>query len=194
MNNKAKPLFIITVAYFLIAFVNITFALTAAVCMALPFILLYRTRRKTWCRGICPRADLLTKLRPLNIGFKQPRWLNNGKTAKIMLFYFGINLFFITMSTVMVGLDRILPIDRVRLLIAFQLPWELPQLFSIEGLPAPLYHLSYRFYSLMLTSTLLGTILAVLFKPRTWCAICPINSISSNMLSSIKAKEIIRNE
>ncbi|MBI9108572.1 MAG: 4Fe-4S binding protein [Spirochaetales bacterium] len=194
MNNKAIPIFLITLAYFLLPFVNILFALTAIACMALPFIILRITRKKTWCRGLCPRADFFTKLRPANIGFRQPKWFNLKKIAIIMLYYFGINIFFITMSTIMVGLGRINPIDRIRLLIMFQLPWELPQLFTIAAIPAPLLHLSYRFYSLMLTSTLLGSILAVLFKPKTWCAVCPINSISEGMLSSMKRKEIITNE
>jgi hypothetical protein len=190
MNNKTISLFLITLAYFVLPFVNILFALTAIACMAIPFILLHKTKKKTWCRGLCPRADFLTKLRPLNIGFKQPKWFNPKKLAKIMLFYFTINLFFITMSTIMVGLGRINPIDRIRLLIMFQLPWKLPQLINLSSLPGPLVHLCYRFYSLMLTSTLLGSLLAILFKPRTWCGICPINSISNNLLKSLKAKEI----
>ena len=194
MNNKTLPLFVITITYFLLPLINILFALTAVACMALPFIILKNTKQKTWCRGLCPRADLLTKLRPFNLGLRQPKWFNPKKIAKIMLYYFAINLFFILMSTIMVSIGRITPIDKVRLLIAFQLPWGIPELFPIESLPAPLLHLSYRIYSLMLTSTLLGTLLAILFKPRTWCAICPVNSISNSMLLSIKSKEIISNE
>ena len=37
---------------------------------------------------------------------------------------------------------------------------------------------SFGFYSLMLTSLLLGLIVMVLYKPRTWCAFCPMGTMT----------------
>ena len=128
-------------------------------------------------------------LKILNIGFKTPKRLTGMKMRRNLLIYFGVNLFFITMSTIMVSIGRLEAIDKIRLLIVFQLPFGLPQIFPAADLPAPVIHLAYRFYSLMLTSTILGVILAVLFKPRTWCSVCPINTISSNLLKKILQTE-----
>ena len=37
---------------------------------------------------------------------------------------------------------------------------------------------AFGFYSLMLTSALIGLILMVLFKPRTWCSFCPMGTMT----------------
>ncbi len=186
MSRKLKPLFIITILYFILPMINIYLALTAAGCILIPFLLLKRSGRNIWCAYACPRANSLSRLRFLNIGFKTPEWLKGKSMRNNMLIYFGINFSFIALSTIMVSAGRINPIDKIRLLIIFQLPFSLPQLFPPETPAAPVLHLAYRFYSFMLTSTLLGIILAILFKPRTWCAICPVNSISIKMLNNRK--------
>ena len=40
---------------------------------------------------------------------------------------------------------------------------------------------SFGFYSLMLTSLLLGLIVMVLYKPRTWCAFCPMGTMTQSI-------------
>ena len=40
---------------------------------------------------------------------------------------------------------------------------------------------SFGFYSLMLTSLLLGVIVMVLYKPRTWCAFCPMGTMTQGI-------------
>lgn len=37
---------------------------------------------------------------------------------------------------------------------------------------------SFGFYSLMLTSILIGLIVMIFFKPRTWCAFCPMATMT----------------
>lgn len=69
--------------------------------------------------------------------------------------YFCINILFILMSTLMVAQGTIEAIDNVRFLIVFQIPWSLPQLWIIEGVPEVIIHLSYRLYSIMFTSTVM---------------------------------------
>ncbi len=182
---KYRLFFIFTVLYFILPMMNILFAYAAVGCMVFPFILLRLNNRKSWCSGICPRANFLSGIRFLSIGIKAPAWLVGKKMRRNLLFYFGLNLLFVTMSTIMVSIGRVDPVDKIRLLIVFQLHFGLPQAFPMETLPGAVVHLAYRFYSIMLTSTLIGIILAVLFKPRTWCTICPINSISSRMLERV---------
>ena len=47
---------------------------------------------------------------------------------------------------------------------------------------------SFGFYSLMLTSPLLGLIVMVLYKPRTWCAFCPMGTMTQG-ICKLKNKE-----
>ena len=37
---------------------------------------------------------------------------------------------------------------------------------------------AFGFYSVMLTSTVLGMITMVLFKPRSWCVYCPMGTMT----------------
>ena len=41
--------------------------------------------------------------------------------------------------------------------------------------------LFFGFYSLMLTSLLLGLIVMVFYKPRTWCAFCPMGTMTQGI-------------
>jgi len=181
-NNKRIPLYIITTAYFILGIINITFAFFALSCMVIPFFLLYRNKEKSWCKKYCPRADYLNLFRVFKTGFKIPRWLTSEKMKKMVFQYFCMNLLFIAMSTFMVRSGNILPIDNIRFLIVFESPWKFPQLWNPAEFSDVITHLSYRLYSIMFSSTVIGTILAILYKPRTWCAVCPVNTLSSTIL------------
>ncbi|QEN08095.1 hypothetical protein EXM22_08890 [Oceanispirochaeta crateris] len=174
-----------TVFYFLAGFVNIHFAGLALLCMGTPFVLLVRNKKNLWCRGICPRRDYFSLFKFMNVGLKVPRWLVSFKMKNILFTYFCFNLMLIGLSTVFVSQGQMSPIDRVRLFIFFQIPLEMPQLFSFQTVNPVFLHLSYRFYSLMLSSVILGTILAVLFKPATWCVICPVNTLSQRYIDHL---------
>ena len=82
------------------------------------------------------------------------------------------------MSTIIVGLGRVEAMDLLRFLIAFPIPFDMPQLIIIN-LPDFIIHFSYRVYSIMLTSVVIGSILGIIYKPRTWCSICPISTLTS---------------
>ena len=64
----------------------------------------------------------------------------------------------------------------VTLLWTFKLPWH----WAYHG---TLFHpgvaqFAFGFYSVMLTSTVLGLITMVLFKPRSWCVYCPMGTMT----------------
>ena len=173
-------LFLVTLLYFSLGFVSILFGFLAFLCMAIPFVLLARYNKKVWCSTYCPRASLLVKT-----GTKQktriiPREFSNGTLKKAMLWYFGLNLLFITGSTIQVGMGNMPSMQYIRLFIAIPLV-PLPQLVTVEAPPA-LLHLSYRLYSMMLSSTILGLALSRLYRPRLWCAICPVGTLSNGLL------------
>lgn len=181
-NNRHLYLFVLS--YFILGLVNIHFALLGLICMSIPLILVFKTRKKTWCQGYCPRASLLKKTGKSKIACSRPSplFFTKGKMKWLMLLYFGISLSLIIYSTIRVALSGNLPNEILKLFIVIPLPFEVPQLFSISGIAPWLTHLAYRFYSMMLTTTLLGTALSLIFKPRTWCTICPIATISGEVV------------
>lgn len=176
-------LFIIPLVFFGLGFVSILSSLSAFACMSLPFILLAKNREKTWCRSYCPRASLLQLTgRKGNRMRKVPRQFTNGNLRNIMLWYFGLNLLFITGSTVRIALGLMESMAFVRLFIFIPL-FPLPQLLDIAA-PPFLIHLSYRLYSMMLSSTILGVVFALVWRNRLWCAVCPVGNLSNKMLGT----------
>ncbi|MCX7842086.1 MAG: hypothetical protein N2489_03320 [Clostridia bacterium] len=181
-------LYVLTTVFFAMGFINIAFAWLGFVCMITPFVLLARDKRKTWCQGYCPRASLfgvLLRSRSLT-GKPAPAWLSKGKGKWFMLGYFIFNLFVIIISTIMVSSGIRPPSDRVGFANAIQLPWEIPQLLNLGPLPDWASHLSFMMYSMMFTTTVLGLIFGWLFKPRTWCTVCPVNTMSDLLLRNKK--------
>jgi len=183
--KKKRNLYLITLSFFLLGLININLAWFGLLCFTLPFYLLFRDNSKTWCKKYCPRADLFcfafdnkkNKKRELH------KWFKGRKLKKVVLGYFALNLFVIIMSTSMVALFDEPAVEKVRFLIAFEIPWNLPQLIVLSNIPQWVIHFSYRIYSMMLTSTVIGLWLGYLYKSRTWCLICPVNTLSDIKLS-----------
>ncbi len=186
-ENKKQPqglfpgLFLVTLLYFSLGFVSILLGLLAVVCMTIPFVLLARYKKKLWCSTYCPRASLLLQTGTTRKKRSIPRQFSNGTLKKVMLWYFGLNLLFITGSTIQVAMGNMASMEYIRLFIAIPLV-PLPQLITVEA-PSALMHLSYRLYSMMLSSTILGIVLSRLYRPRIWCAICPVGTLSNGVLS-----------
>lgn len=183
-----KYLFIVTVMFFALGFFNMIFAWLGFLCLILPFILLAKNKKKTWCQDYCPRANLfgvLFRNRSLT-GKAGPNWLVRGKAKWFVLVYFVFNLFVLTMSTIMVTVGKLEPVEKVRFLIAFKLPWNIPQFLNLGSFPDWAVHLSFRIYSMMFTTTVLGLLLAWIFRPRTWCTVCPVNTVSQLVLNKSK--------
>ena len=58
---------------------------------------------------------------------------------------------------------------------------------AAPNIPAWVAQFSFGFYSLMLTSTLIGLIVMALYKPRSWCAFCPMGTMTQT-ICKIKAR------
>lgn len=185
-----KRLYLITILFFAFGLFNIIFAWAGLICFILPFIILYKDKKKTWCQSYCPRASLLNKANgKKKISKPTPAFLRSKKFKDFVLIYFAINLFFALMSTIMVVLGNISAIDKIRLFILFQLPWQIPQMISLPGVESWWIHAAFRVYSIMLSSTLIGLILGYIYKPRTWCAICPVGTLSDRVLMANKESD-----
>lgn len=72
----------------------------------------------------------------------------------------------------------------VTLLWSFKLPWQ----FAYNGVVNPwIAQFAFGFYSIMLSSTILGLITMIFFKPRTWCVYCPMGTMTQ-LICKLKAK------
>lgn len=187
-NNKY--LFLITILYFALGFINIHLALLGFICMILPLALLFRNKRKTWCQGYCPRASLFSSCgKRIGLSRKTPDFFVKGSMKWIMLAYFCYSLFSIILSTVKVALNKMQASETVRFLSFIPVKRHLPQLFEAKNVLPWITQLSYGFYSMMFTTTILGLILALVYKPRTWCTICPISTVSGLYLNKTKKSD-----
>ena len=66
--------------------------------------------------------------------------------------------------------------ETVTLLWTFRLPW---QWAYTDGLATPwAAQFAFGFYSVMLTSTVLGILTMAMFKPRSWCVYCPMGTMT----------------
>jgi hypothetical protein len=187
-KTKQRFYFIFTLLFFILGFFNILFAWLGFLCMILPFTILFKTGKNKWCQTYCPRANLYTTLFKRTKSRPSPKWVNTKWAKKLFLGYFIFNIFILILSTIMVVVGRIQSMEMVRILFAFQLPWDLPQLINLPNIPTWSIHLSFRIYSMMLTTTSIGLVLGYLYRPRTWCTICPVMTLSNMYLSNQREK------
>lgn len=172
-----KGLFIVPIIYLILPFINIYFALLAVLCFAIPLTFLFKTKSRVFCTNYCPRSKLLMKTSKISRQKNAPRIFVTGSLRKFFLVYFIINMLFIITTTVLVGQGIINPMMMVRFM--FVLPVSsISQIISIEAVPW-VTHLAYRLYSMIFTTIIIGIVFAFLYRPRTWCQVCPITSVNN---------------
>lgn len=186
MKNKKKRwyeyLFIMSAAYLILGFFNILFAWLGLICFVVPLLISIGKGNKAYCNRYCGRGQLFDLLgnklglsRKKDIpAFLRSRWFRYG----FLLFFltmFGNMLFttYLVFSEVH-GLREI-----VKILWTFKVPWG----FAYQGTAiAPwMVQFAFGFYSVMLTSTILGLITMILYKPRSWCVYCPMGTMTQGI-------------
>ena len=105
-----------------------------------------------------------------------PRWMKSKAFRYGFLAFFFAMFFLMLWNTYLVfaGAQDLKQV--VTLLWTFKLPWN----WAYHG---TLFHpgvaqFAFGFYSVMLTSTVLGLVTMVLFKPRSWCVYCPMGTMT----------------
>ena len=153
--------------------------LQLAMCFFIPLIIALVQGNKGYCNRYCGRGQLFGLLGGrLGLSRKKdiPGWM------KSRAFRYGFLVFFLIMfcqmlwNTVLVFTGASDLKQVVTLLWIFKLPWH----WAYHG---TLFHpgtaqFAFGFYSVMLTSTILGLITMVLFKPRSWCVYCPMGTMT----------------
>ncbi|MCR5272124.1 MAG: 4Fe-4S binding protein [Lachnospiraceae bacterium] len=193
-QNKKNPwysyLWIWSIVYFSLGFFNILFAWLGMIDFIVPLIFAIVGGNKWFCNNMCGRGQLFWVLgRNLKLSGKRsaPGWLSSK------WFRYGFLTFFMTMFGTMVfqtyrvfaGTDSLK--KAIKLFWTFKVPWKWTYTESI--FPDWVAQFGYGFYSLMLTSTLIGLIVMFLYKERTWCTFCPMGTMTQGICKIKNAKE-----
>lgn len=186
MKGKKKYwydyLWILSSMYLILGLFNILFAWLGLICFFTPLLISMVKGNKAYCNKYCGRGQLFELLgnrlklsRKKDIpGFIKSRWFRYGFLVFFMVM-FGNMLF----STYMVFSGASGLKETVKLLWTFNLPWY----FAYNGTaPEPwIAQFAFGFYSVMLTSTVLGMITMILYKPRSWCVYCPMGTMTQGI-------------
>lgn len=175
-------LWIWTIAYFVLGFFNILFAWLGMIDFLVPLILAVFRGNKSFCNHYCGRGQLFALMSGKMRCSRQkptPRWMSSK------WFRYGFLLFFLTMFANMIfqtwlvgsGADSLKEV--LKLFWTFRVPWGWT--YAAGMVPDWIAQFSFGFYSLMLTSTLIGFIVMLLYKPRTWCAFCPMGTMTQGI-------------
>ena len=192
MTNRSKKnyrkyqwfdrMWIWSIAYFTLGFFNILFAWLGMIDFILPMIFAIVGGNKWFCNHMCGRGQLFGILgRNLKCSRQKvaPSWLSSK------WFRCGFLVFFLTMfgqmifNTYMVFAGSASLKKAIKLFWTFKMPWKWA--YSGNIFPDWVVQFGFGFYSLMLTSTLIGLIVMVLYKERTWCTFCPMGTMTQGI-------------
>lgn len=172
-------LWILSALYIVLGFFNILFAWLGLLCFMIPLIISIAKGTKGYCNHYCGRGqlfDLLGNKLKLSLQRKIPRFFCSKA------FRYGFLVFFLAMfanmifATYLVFTQANTLTQAVTLFWTFKVPWQWA--YGDFAMPHWIAQFAFGFYSLMLTSTLLGIIFMALFRPRSWCVICPMGTMT----------------
>lgn len=221
MTNKKKwydYFWIWTIFYFILGFFNILFAWLGMFDFLMPLLFAVLGGNKFFCNHMCGRSQLLTVIPKIPESVHKSKLKKckesgtdcNTQKTKIKLsrnkptpawmpskwFRYGFLLFFLTMFGNIIyqtwkvfggaGLKQ-----SIKLFWTFRVPWNWA--YTAGSSPAWVAQFAFGFYSLMLTSALIGLILMVIFKPRTWCSFCPMGTMTQLICRLKHRKELPKN-
>ena len=179
-------LWIWEIIYFGLGFFNILFAWLGMIDFLVPLLIAVIGGNKAFCNRYCGRGQLLAQCGKCSRRKPAPRWLSSR------WFRYGFLVFFLSMfgnmlfQTYLVAAGANSLREAIKLLWMFRVPWGWA--YSAGTVADWIAQFSFGFYSLMLTSTIIGLVVNTLFKPRTWCSFCPMGTMTQ-MICKIKAKE-----
>ena len=178
-------LWIWTILYFALGFFNILFAWLGMIDFLVPLFIAIFGGNKAFCNRYCGRGQLLWKCGSCSRKSPAPRWLSSK------IFRYGFLVFFLTMFGSMVfntwlvaaGAESLR--EAIKLLWLFRVPWGWT--YTAGTVPDWVAQFAFGFYSIMLTSTIIGLAVNVLFKPRCWCSFCPMGTMTQ-LICHLKAR------
>jgi hypothetical protein len=182
-------LWIASAAYLILGFFNILFAWLGLICFLVPLAIALLGGGKAYCNRYCGRGQLFALLggrlglsRGRDVpGWMRSKWFRYGFLAFFMAM-FGNMLF--TTWMVFAGAREMREV--VTLLWTFRLPWNW---VDTAGVTPWVAQFAFGFYSVMLTSTVLGLVTMLLYKPRSWCVYCPMGTMTQGICQLKNGRE-----
>lgn len=180
-------LWIVEISYLILGLCNILFAWVGVIFFATPLLVAIFGGGKAYCNRYCGRGQLLGLL---GERFKLSRNVPPPKFLRSTWFRFGFLAFFMIMfcmmllSTYQVFAGATLR-EAVTLLWVFRLPWN----WAEVGMVTPwIAQFAFGYFGVMLTSSVLGLVTMLLFRPRSWCVYCPMGTMTQG-ICRLKAGE-----
>jgi hypothetical protein len=173
-------LWIASSAYLILGVFNIMFAWLGLICFVTPLTISVLGGDKAYCNKYCGRGQLFELLGSrvgLSLQRRPPAFLRSN------WFRYGFLAFFMTMFGLMLYSTWLVfggaPLrETVTLLWVFNLPWGWAHGNIANSWAA---QFAFGFYSVMLTSTVLGLVTMLLFRPRSWCVYCPMGTMTQGI-------------
>ena len=172
-------LWIWSIIYFALGFFNILFAWLGMIDFLLPIVIAVFGKNKWFCNHLCGRGQLFALLGgrlKLSRNKPTPHWMYSK------WFRYGFLLFFMTMfgsmivQTWMVASGASDLREAIKLLWTIRVPWGWTY---TAGTASPwVAQFAFGFYGLMLTSAIIGLVVMMLYKPRSWCTFCPMGTMT----------------
>lgn len=172
-------LWIWSIAYFVLGFFNILFAWLGMIDFLLPLLFAVIGGNKFFCNNLCGRGQLLTVLGKrckCSAQKPAPAWIASKWFRYGFLIFFMVMFGNIAYQTCLVYGGASSLREVVKLFWTFSVPWDWA--YTAGTTSDWVAQFSFGFYSLMLTSTLIGLVFMVFYRPRTWCSFCPMGSIT----------------
>ena len=182
-------LWIWTILYFSLGFFNILFAWLGLIDFMVPLFVAIIGGNKAFCNRYCGRGQLFQQIggcMKCSRNHPTPKWMASK------YFRYGFLVFFLSMfgsmlfQTYLVASGANSLTEAIKLLWLFRVPWGWA--YTAGTVADWVAKFGFGFYSLMLTSTIIGLVVMALFKPRTWCSFCPMGTMTQ-MICKMKAKE-----
>ncbi len=172
-------LWIVEISYFILGFFNILFAWLGMIFFLTPLAIAIITGNKSYCHKYCGRGQLFAL-----VGTKLSRNKPLPKFVRTPYFRYGFLTFFMIMfcnmifTTYLVYAGNATLSEVVTLLWTFKVPWG----FANSTTIAPwIAQYAFGFYSVMLTSTILGMATMLFFKPKGFCVYCPMGTMTQGI-------------
>lgn len=180
-------MWIISALYLFLGLFNILFAWLGLLCFFIPLIISFSGGGKLYCNKYCGRGQLLDLM---GNTLKLSKYKDIPKFLKSKYFRYGFLTFFMTMFIVMLlntylvfnGTNELK--EFIKILWTFKLSWNWVNTSMVSPWVA---QFAFGFYSIMLTSTILGVITMILYKPKSWCVYCPMGTMTQ-LISKAKYK------
>lgn len=171
-----------SIIYFSLGFFNILFAWLGMIDFLLPLVFAVFGGNKYFCNYLCGRGQLFRKL---GSGAKcsrnrpAPKWMSSRRFRYGFLVFFLMMFGSMVLKTYLVAAGAADLKEAIKLFWMIRVPWDWT--YTAGTTADWIAQFGFGFYSLMLTSTIIGLIVMVLYKPRTWCSFCPMGTMTQGI-------------